>query len=176
MHRRFYWTPGPNYIWHIDAYDKIKPYGFGISGCIDGFSRRLIWLKVYTTNSDPSIIAGYFLEALKEHRGCPCVVRADAGTENVRVRDIQESLAGNNNNRNAYIQGPSTGNQRIESFWSQLRKQCMEYWICLLSELQDNGYFAGDFIDLNLIHFCFLGIIQVIYERSLLFVASKFIN
>ena len=28
---------GPNYIWHVDAYDKLKPYGMSISGCIDGY-------------------------------------------------------------------------------------------------------------------------------------------
>ena len=27
---------GPNYLWHIDGYDKWKPYGFAIHGCIDG--------------------------------------------------------------------------------------------------------------------------------------------
>jgi hypothetical protein len=37
-------NPGPNFAWHADGYDKLKPYGFPIHGCIDGFSRRLIWL------------------------------------------------------------------------------------------------------------------------------------
>ena len=23
-------------MWHIDGYDKLKPYGFPIHGCIDG--------------------------------------------------------------------------------------------------------------------------------------------
>ena len=27
---------GPNYLWHVDGYDKLKPYGFCIHGCIDG--------------------------------------------------------------------------------------------------------------------------------------------
>ena len=31
---------GPNYVWHIDGYDKLKPFGIAISGCIDGFSRN----------------------------------------------------------------------------------------------------------------------------------------
>ena len=33
---------GPNYIWHLDSYDKLKPYGVCVNGCIDGFSRRII--------------------------------------------------------------------------------------------------------------------------------------
>ena len=27
---------GPDFVWHIDGYDKLKPYGFTIHGCIDG--------------------------------------------------------------------------------------------------------------------------------------------
>ena len=27
---------GPNYLWHMDGNDKLKPYGFSIHGCIDG--------------------------------------------------------------------------------------------------------------------------------------------
>ena len=26
----------PNEVWHCDGYDKLKPYGFAIQGCIDG--------------------------------------------------------------------------------------------------------------------------------------------
>jgi hypothetical protein len=44
--RRTYYVPGPNFIWHIDGCDKLKPYGFPIHGAIDGFSRYIIWLKV----------------------------------------------------------------------------------------------------------------------------------
>ena len=28
--RRRYYTCGPNYVWHVDGYDKLKPYGFCI--------------------------------------------------------------------------------------------------------------------------------------------------
>ena len=27
---------GPNFLGHIDGYDKLKAYGFAIHGCIDG--------------------------------------------------------------------------------------------------------------------------------------------
>ena len=30
----------------MDGFDKLKPYGFPIHGCIDGFSRKLLWLEV----------------------------------------------------------------------------------------------------------------------------------
>ena len=25
-------------MWHLDGYDKLKPYGFAIHGCIDGLA------------------------------------------------------------------------------------------------------------------------------------------
>lgn len=28
---------GPDFVWHLDGYDKLKPYGFAIHGCIDGY-------------------------------------------------------------------------------------------------------------------------------------------
>ena len=27
LHRRRYISPGPNTCWHVDGYDKLKPYG-----------------------------------------------------------------------------------------------------------------------------------------------------
>ncbi len=33
LRRRTYRVPGPNYCWHTDGYDKLKPYGFPIHGC-----------------------------------------------------------------------------------------------------------------------------------------------
>ncbi|KAK2832604.1 hypothetical protein Q7C36_016066 [Tachysurus vachellii] len=40
--RRTYHSMGTNFWWHLDGYDKLKPFGFAISGCIDGFSRRVL--------------------------------------------------------------------------------------------------------------------------------------
>jgi hypothetical protein len=44
LKRRVYQNPGPNAVWHADGYDKLKPYGFAIHGCIDGWSRKVLWL------------------------------------------------------------------------------------------------------------------------------------
>ena len=31
---------GSDYTWHMDGYDKLKPFGFAIHGCIDEFVNR----------------------------------------------------------------------------------------------------------------------------------------
>ena len=42
LKRRVYVNPGPNFCWYMDGHDKLKPFGFPIHGCIDGFSRKMI--------------------------------------------------------------------------------------------------------------------------------------
>lgn len=74
----------------MDSYDKLKPYGIAINGCIDGFSRHIMWMEAYTTNSNPKVIAEYFINTVTCIGGCPKQLRADPGTEN--VRDIQTFL------------------------------------------------------------------------------------
>ena len=54
LKRRRYHNPGPNYSWHCDGYDKLKPYGFPIHGCIDGWSRKILWLLVTRSNNQHS--------------------------------------------------------------------------------------------------------------------------
>lgn len=82
LRRRQYISPGPNFLWHVDGYDKLKPYGFAIHGCIDGFSRKILWLKVATSNNNPSIIAHYYLETITDLQLLPTMIRSDLGTEN----------------------------------------------------------------------------------------------
>lgn len=55
LRRRQYQNKGPNYLWHVDSYDKLKPYGICINGCIDGFSRHIIWLRAGITASNPKV-------------------------------------------------------------------------------------------------------------------------
>ncbi|XP_060912008.1 uncharacterized protein LOC132988566 [Labrus mixtus] len=166
--RRQYFSEGPNFIWHMDSYDKLKPYGICINGCIDGFSRKIMWLKAAQTSSNPHVIGGYFVEAMEEVGGGPRIVRTDQGTENVVVRDIQVFMRRDGLDRRAaeqsHIGGASTANQRIESWWGVMRKEGIEYWIQLLGELKDQGLFWGDFLDKALSQFCFMNIIQELNE------------
>ena len=43
--RRTYNVTGPNHLWHIDSNHKLISWRFIIHGCIDGFSRTIIYLK-----------------------------------------------------------------------------------------------------------------------------------
>jgi hypothetical protein len=160
LRRRQYSCPGPNFVWHIDSYDKLKPYGIAINGCIDGYSRQIIWLEAYTTNSDPKVIAGYYIKSVAAFDGCPVKVRADLGTENVHLTQMQTFLR-DQEEHDCVILGSSTSNTRIESWWAICRKHCSNFWMLLFHHLKEDGYFTGDYVDVGLIQFCFMKIIQV---------------
>ena len=53
------------HIWHVDGHDKLKPFGFSVYGCINRFSRKLIWLEVTSLNKEPEIIPQYYLKTVK---------------------------------------------------------------------------------------------------------------
>lgn len=156
--RRTYRSSGPNATWHMDGYDKLKPFGIALSGCIDGYSRKLLWLEAYSTNNNPKVILGYYLTAVSEMHGCPAKIRADMGTENGMVELAQKLLC---RNENSFVYGKSTTNQRIEAWWSILRRMCMQYWLDILHTLRDDGLYSADEVDKQLVQCCFMKLVQV---------------
>ena len=78
-------TPGPKFLWHIDEWDKLKPYGFSVHVYIDGFSRRLLWLEVSTTNKHLNVIVDFFLSTVEQLGGVPRLVTIDKGMENIWI-------------------------------------------------------------------------------------------
>ena len=79
---RTYHNRGPNDVWHCDGYDKLKPFGFPIHGCIDGCSRKMLWLHVTRSKNSPHNIADYYLDAVQHFGGCPQKLVTDLSTEN----------------------------------------------------------------------------------------------
>lgn len=161
LKHRQYVVPGSNHIWHVDGYDKLKPYGFAINGCIDGFSRKMMWLKLGTTNNKPEVIAHHFVEAVLENELVPTILRADAGNENPIAGLIQQALRHNHLDEHAgersFIVGPSTKNVRIERFWGECRAQAMGHYIDMIKALIDeNIYNNKDVIERELLDFASL--------------------
>ncbi len=158
LKRRTYHCDGPNDVWHIDGYDKLKSYGFPISGCIDGFSRRLIWLRCSHTNNDPKVIASYFLTSVSQSGICPRKSRTDAGTENVVIATLHSVLT---NNEKAHVYGTSPSNQRIESFWNCFRRLRVQSWISFFENLESNGDFnCSNIQQIECLRYCFMEVLQ----------------
>ena len=165
LRRRRYVKKGPNFAIHIDGYDKLKPFGIAIHGAIDGYSRKILWLKADRSNNNPRVVASYFLEHVRRFRRVPRVVRSDKGTENVIVRDLQIALRYHHNDGmaglNSYQVGRSTSNQRIERFWRTLTQNFGQFWRNLFKDMRDAGFLNdGDRMQVECLRFCFTPIIQ----------------
>ncbi|CAG2197893.1 unnamed protein product [Mytilus edulis] len=164
--RRSYNSRGPNDCLHVDGYDKLKPFGISIHGCIDGFSRKIMWLTASHTNKNPRYVARYFVEHLKKYKRVPRSVRTDAGTENVLIHRIQMALRYRHRDPSAGVHsvsvGRSTANQRIEMLWSFLMRNFTIFWKNLFNSLVEEGILNNtDPLHLECVRFCFLPIIQL---------------
>lgn len=170
LKRRQYRVRGPNDTWHIDGYDKLKQFGFCIHGAIDGYSRRILWLKVTSTNNDPAVITYYYTSYLRKYGGTARKIRGDCGTENMYVAGMQRFFRRNDDDSFAgmksFMYGKSTSNQRIESWWAFLRNSCTDWWMKYFRDLRDEGlYNANDKIQVECLKFCFMGIIRYDLQR-----------
>ena len=171
LRRRKYNGIGPDRLHHIDGYDKLKPYGFSIHGCIDGFSRFVLWLELCTTNKDPYVIAYFYLQNLKRTGLAAQILRVDKGTENVVIIALQEAFRRNDTDQFAgsksFIQGKSTANQRIESFWGRMRQHSINFWIDLFKLLWEENFVDDtNEIEMELFRYCFGPLIVYDLERT----------
>ena len=171
LHRRTYVSPGPNFAWHVDGYDKLKPYGFSIHGCVDGFSRRILWLHVQRSNKKPKIIAKYFYDYVRATGGCPVRLLTDRGTENGLIAAMQCYLRANGQDEFAgpkahqYLSSPS--NQRIECYWSSLRKLRSSWWIDFFADLLQSGILdLSNEIHKEALWFCFADVLQKDLDKT----------
>lgn len=171
LSRRKYFVPGPNFLWHVDGYDKLKPFGFAIHGAVDGYSRRILWLHVSPTNNDPAVIAGYYLKCLQREGFTPRILRCDLGTENTTLEFLQpyfrhycnDDLAG----VKSFMYGKSTANQRVEAWWGLLRKFCSGWWINFFKDLRDRGtYRSHDPLHTECLRYCFMNLLRLEIEQS----------
>ncbi|KAK6176101.1 hypothetical protein SNE40_014450 [Patella caerulea] len=164
LHRRVYTNRGSNDLIHIDGYDKSKPYGIAIHGAIDGFSRKILWLKAGPSNNNPQYIARFYLNFVKETKRIPRCVRLDDGTENGIVKDLQTAFVlsqQDSTDMPPFLRGRSTGNQRIERFWGSLRQTVCEFWRNYFREIRSSGELDQlNPIDIQCIRLCFLSVIK----------------
>lgn len=113
-------SKGPNWVLSLDGHDKLMGYQnstfpIAIYGCIDTASRKLLWLRVWDTNSKPELIGRWYLEYLYESRSLPAYLRIDKGTETGIMATMHAFLRQEHNDIedpcDSVLYGPSTSNQ-----------------------------------------------------------------
>ena len=121
LKRRTYHNRGPNDAWHCDGYGKLKSFGFPIHGCIDGWSRKILWLYVTRSNNCPHNIATYYLDAVQHFGGCPQKLITDLGTENGIMASIQSFFRNDEDSHRLILEGAEvTGGLIFLKIWKNV--------------------------------------------------------
>ena len=134
-----YIVPGPNYIWSIDGYDKLAPYGIEIYAGIDAYSRYMIWIYIGISNRTAVSVLRQYLLVIESMQQQPHFVRSDRGSETVLLASAHHQLLqayeADIPFDQTYFYGTSTSNQRIESWWGQLTKGLLFRWrVCIVRD------------------------------------------
>ena len=79
-------TKGTNWVHSMNGHDKLMGYQnstfpLAIYGSIDTASRKILWLKIWTGNSDPKRIAHWYLEHWYEKRTITSHIGIDRESE-----------------------------------------------------------------------------------------------
>lgn len=130
--REAYLVPGPNYLWSIDGYLKLEPYGIEIYAAIDAYSRHIIWIYVGITARTEVSVLRQFLDTVEILGIQSQIVRSDRGAETVLLAEAHHKLRRSYDPeillKKCYFYGSSVFNQRIEAWWGQMSKGQLFKW------------------------------------------------
>ena len=144
-------SDGPDFVWSLDGHDKLCGYQnwtfpLGVYGCIDTFSRKMLFIFVAQSNSNPKLIGRRYFDYLYSMKILPTYLRIDKGTETGKMATIHAYLAGQTGDMedptDAVIYGPSTTN-KIE-WWLDLHERLEKFFKsqlqCLLNGKDYNSH------------------------------------
>lgn len=160
--RRPYSVPHPNFLWHIDTNMKLRHWRMCIHGCVDGFSRCVIYLNVNNNNRAATVFSCF--QRATTQWGHPSRVRADNGGENVAVGDYMVWFRGEN--RGSFLTGPSVRNTRIERLWRDVVESVVTIFTSLFMFMESHRILdPGNEIDMYALHYVFLPRVQRLLDR-----------
>ena len=110
---------GPNWLSSLNGHDKMmgfqnSTFPLALYGCLDTFSRKILFLHVWTRNSDPLVIGKFYMMYLNKAKIIPNYLHIDKGTETGVMASIHAYLRSKcgdmEDPTDTVIYGPSTSN------------------------------------------------------------------
>ena len=162
-------SEGSLWLVSLDGHDKLYGYQnwtfpLGVYGCLDTFSRKILFLFLCYSNSDPDVIGKRYLQYLVRTGTLPRYLRIDKGTETGKMCTIHTYLASKldlfDDPLSSIIYGPSTSN-KIERWWRDLHHRLEKYFKDQLTTLLNGReYDSGDIIDRQILAYVYLPVVQ----------------
>ena len=119
---------------HTDSHHKLIRWRLVIHGCIDGYSRLIIYLRCCNNNKAETVKA-QFLRSVSTFFWSRRV-RPDHGMENIEV--AREMLKKFGTSSKPFLTGLSVHNQRIERLWKDGLHYVLHYYIDLFYLMEAN--------------------------------------
>ncbi len=138
-------------------------FPLALYGCIETFSRKMLFLKVWVSNSNPLITGNFFLTYLNDENILPN--NMDRGTETGKIAAIQAFLRKSVEQElddpiKTVIYGPSTSN-KIDRWWRDLHERLEKYFKTQLTDLLTRmEYNPHDDDHRNMLAYVFIPVIQ----------------
>ena len=155
--RRIYNVNKPNHLWHIHSNHKLIHWRVILHGCIDGYSRAIVYLKRFNDNLATTVLQCFVLGA--QGFGLPSCVQGDRGVENVDVARFMIEQRGLN--RGSFIAGRSVHNQRIARLWAEVNRVVSSFYVDPFNFMEYTGILdAHDERDLFALHYVYKPAIQ----------------
>ena len=135
IHRRKYYVPTPNSLWHIDSGHKLIRYKLITHVCIDGKTRLILYAACGNNNKAETVLM-LFHNAVQKW-GLPSRVRSDYGMENYHVAAYMIENRGEG--RGSIITGSSAHNSRVERTHRVVYSGVLVFYARIFEQLEQDG-------------------------------------
>ena len=151
--RVVYNVHGPHYLWHIDGHHKLIKWKIVTHGCVDGFTRLIIYLCACNNNLSSTTLP-IFIDATRRYT-VPYKVRADGGGENIKTQLFMETVRSNVDK--PFIIGSSVHNVRIERLWRDVFTHVICFYYNMFTSLEQEDLLdANNSFELYILHYMFI--------------------
>ena len=135
IHRRKYFVPTPNSLWHIDSGHKLIRYKLITHVCIDGKTRLIVYASCCNNNKADTVLS--LFQNGVEKWGLPSRVRCDYGMENFYVGQYMIEHRGEG--RGSIITGSSVHNSRVERAHRDVYSGVLAFYARIFEAMEDES-------------------------------------